>query len=582
MSTSSFQAPITVRTAIDRIFRNEYVLPAIQREFVWHDVQIVRLFDSLMRGYPVSSFLFWKVDKEHVNEFKFYGFLREFHERDMKHNPIVNLTGQEAVTAILDGQQRLTSLYIGLRGTYSAKTKYQRRKNNAAYPKRRLYLNLSKLAPDSEDSNKFDLRFLSDDERKAAAADGYWFPVGDVLKFASLMDIVDYLRNNGLLAERFPQECLTVLYGAICEHKLVNFFEETEQDVEKVLNIFIRVNSAGTVLGYSDILLSIATAQWTKLDAREAIHDLVDSLNRVKGGFGLTKDFVLKSCLVLGDIPDVKFKVTNFNAKNMATIENAWPSIKKALRAAVDLAAAFGFTGATLTANNALIPIAYYLLQRGVPSGYVDSAAFHDDRMAVRSWLLRAILKVGTFGSGTDTLLNAVRRVIRDNPGNFPLDPLETDMAKRGKSLKFEPAEIDGLLELEYGQQLTFPVLALLYPSLDFANIFHEDHIFPRSRFTPARLKAAGVADGDVEEFVACRDQLPNLQLLEGQKNQEKLAKLPAEWMASVPHLKTSAQRLAWDERNFLPVVPADITDFLSFYDARCELLRARLIKLLG
>lgn len=580
MSTSSFQAPITVRTAIDRIFRNEYVLPAIQREFVWHDVQIVRLFDSLMRGYPVSSFLFWKIDKEHVNEFKFYGFLREFHERDMRHNPIVNLTGQEAVTAILDGQQRLTSLYIGLRGTYSSKTKYQRWNNDAAYPKRRLYLNLSTLAPDSEDSNKYDLRFLSDDERKAAATQGFWFAVGDVLKFASLMDIFDYLRTNGLLAERFPQECLTVLYSAICEHKLINFFEETEQDVEKVLNIFIRVNSAGTVLGYSDILLSIATAQWTTLDAREAIHGLVDSLNHTKAAFALTKDFVLKSCLVLGDIPDVKFKVTNFNAKNMDTIEKAWPNIKKALRMAVDLVTRFGFTGATLTANNALIPIAYYLLQRGNPAGYVDAATFHDDRMAVRSWLLRSILKVGTFGSGTDTLLHAARRVIRDNPGDFPSDALEADMAKRGKSLKFEPAEVDGLLDLEYGKQLTFSVLAMLYPSLDFANIFHEDHIFPRSRFTAARLKAAGVADAEVDEFIACRDALPNLQLLEGKPNQEKSAKLPGEWMAS--HLKTSEQRVAWDGRNFLPDVPDQITDFLAFYDARRVLLQARLVKLLA
>lgn len=576
----SFQAPISIRSAIDRIHKNEFVLPAIQREFVWDADQIIRLFDSLMRGYPVGSFLFWKVDKEHCHDFQFYGFLREYHERDSRHNPLVNLTGQEGVTAILDGQQRLTSLYIGLRGTYASRTKWAWRTSDHAYPKRRLYLNLSRPAPESEDGLKYDLRFLTDGERIGAKADGYWFPIGDVLKFSNLFDIINYLREHSLIEDQFPQECLAALYQAVCEKALINYYLEAEQDLEKVLNIFIRVNSAGTVLGYSDILLSIATAQWRNVDAREAIHELVDSLNRTRGGFSVTKDFVLKSCLVLGDISDVKFRVTNFNARNMAAIEAAWPKVTSALRMAVDLAARFGFSGATLSANNVLIPVAYYLLQRGLPAGYIDSAHFHDDRMKVRSWMLRSILKVGTFGSGSDTLLQATRRVIRENPGDFPLAALETEFATRGKSLKFEQPEIEALLDLEYGHRLTFSVLAVLYPSLDFANHFHQDHVFPRSRLTPGKLRSAKVQDSNIDEFVNLRDGLPNLQLLEGTPNQEKQAKLPAEWMAS--HLHTSEQRVAWEGRHYLPPVPDDIGQFGSFYSQRRELLKAKLTAMLA
>ena len=62
--------------------------------------------------------------------------------------------------------------------------------------------------------------------------------------------------------------------------------------VERVLNIFIRLNSGGTVLSYSDLLLSIAVAQWKQVDARAEIHKFVDELNRIGTGFALSQDFV--------------------------------------------------------------------------------------------------------------------------------------------------------------------------------------------------------------------------------------------------------------------------------------------------
>src|SRR5690606_28475965 len=112
----------------------EYVLPAIQREFVWSPAQIERLFDSIMRGYPIGSFLFWNVEREHCRSYKFYEFLNRYHQRDERHNPDADLTGDESVTAILDGQQRLTSLFIGLRGSYAYKTRNKRWSSSQAFP----------------------------------------------------------------------------------------------------------------------------------------------------------------------------------------------------------------------------------------------------------------------------------------------------------------------------------------------------------------------------------------------------------------------------------------------------------------
>ena len=70
----AYEKPITVKEAINSIQNQEYILPAIQREFVWNTKQIELLFDSILRDYPISTFLFWKVKAENVKRFKFYRF----------------------------------------------------------------------------------------------------------------------------------------------------------------------------------------------------------------------------------------------------------------------------------------------------------------------------------------------------------------------------------------------------------------------------------------------------------------------------------------------------------------------------
>ena len=117
----AFQTPITIRQALDSVSRKEYALPAIQREFVWWPYQIERLFDSLMQGYPIGSFLFWKVREEGIRQYKFYDFVLDYHERDRPHCPPYGQSSRTELTAVLDGQQRLTALNIGLRGSYAYK-----------------------------------------------------------------------------------------------------------------------------------------------------------------------------------------------------------------------------------------------------------------------------------------------------------------------------------------------------------------------------------------------------------------------------------------------------------------------------
>ena len=202
-------------------------------------------------------------------------------------------------------------------------------------------------------------------------------------------------------------ETLDRLYRVIHVEPTVAYYEETNQDIEHVLNIFIRRNSGGTVLAYSDLLLSIAVSQWDTLDARKEVHQLVDDLNRIGPGFGLSKDFVLKAGLMLTDIASVGFEVRNFTHANMAVLEQNWSKISETLTATVQLAASFGFDSRSIRANSALLPIAYYLFQRGAPPGFATHGSYDADRKAIRGWLTRSILKAsGIWGSGLRYVAN--------------------------------------------------------------------------------------------------------------------------------------------------------------------------------
>ena len=117
----SFQTPITIKEAIENIENNQYLLPAIQREFVWEHTKIEWLFDSIMRNYPISSFLFWQVEGETKKGYRYYKFINEYRENYKTHNNEISTDGISDFKAILDGQQRLTSIYIGLKGSYGYK-----------------------------------------------------------------------------------------------------------------------------------------------------------------------------------------------------------------------------------------------------------------------------------------------------------------------------------------------------------------------------------------------------------------------------------------------------------------------------
>ncbi len=579
-----YQTGDTIKRTLDEIHRHDLVLPAIQREFVWQPEQICRLFDSLMQGFPFGTFLYWRVAPENSGRFKFFDFVLNYHQRDNPHCPPLPEMPNRQLTAVLDGQQRLTALNIGLRGSIARKLPYKRRNSPGAFPTRRLYLDLL-WQPDEDDEEglKYRFNFLTDEQSSPTEERVCWFPVGQVLSLQNAGPAMTQWLN-----ERLPQEQVTPahetlyeLYQVVHNKHLVAYYEETGQELDKALQIFIRMNDGGTPLSHSDLLLSIAVAQWTDHDARQEIHDLVDELNRIGTGFSFSKDLVLKAGLMLGDIGRVGFKVDNFNRENMYTLESKWEDIKRALTLTVQLVSSLGFTGHSLTAHNAILPIAYYLYAKKPGDAFLAHSSFEEDRNAIREWLIRSLLKSGVWGSGLDTLLTDLRGAIRENEIDaFPVARIREAMARRGRQLIFDDEEVEDLADMRYGDRLTFALLSLLFPFVDLRNQFHVDHIFPASRFTERRLKDACVPDEKVAAFRDGRDRLANLQLLQGAVNAEKGATMPAEWLSDT--YANDGSRHEYEQRYLLGHVPEAIPEFDIFYDARRERLKRRIGQLLG
>lgn len=580
MPAQRMEAPITIREAVSAIRSRDYLLPAIQREFVWTAEKTEALFDSLMRGYPVGSFLFWRVAPESSQRYKFYEFMQEFHAQTKKHLAPFEIAEPKHLTVVLDGQQRLTSLAIGLLGYRADKEKGKWANNPNAYPKRRLYLSLA--APcqsDEEIDREYDFRFLTDAEVQETDNDHHWFLLKKVLDFGGVqgMDmakLLGYIQENKL--NPFGGQALLKLCQVIVQDPVLHYFQEDEQALDRVLNIFIRLNSGGIALSYSDLLLSIATAQW-KSDAREAIYGLVDELNEFGDGFEFDKDFVLKSALVLTDRPSIKFNVENFDKENTQAIEENWnESVSAPLLKAAELAASFGYHGKTLTSSNVLIPIAYYLRQIGSPANFTSHPSFAEDRKLLRKWLVVGLLK-SVFSAKTDTVLGAVRTTLQANVGDgFPFDSLEKTLAAHNVSLKFSEDDLDSLLDAEYGKRNTFSVLAAAYPALNTQFKFHLDHIFPKSGFDRRKLKRADYSDDDIESYSEAFNLLPNLQMLEGVTNQSKLDTPFEDWVKPL-----QADPAAWAVFKNQHMIPETngypMSAFLTFFAARRALLLAKL-----
>ena len=235
----AYQTPITIKEIIQKIQKKKYVLPSIQREFVWQPYQIEQLFDSIMRDYPISTFLFWQIEREKLKDFQLYEFIKDFHEKIARHNKKADLSNDEGVTAILDGQQRLTSIYIGLRGSYSYKMPYYHWDSDHAFPKRKLYLNI--IGKPEDESYEYDFRFLTEDE---ALRPNLQLLQGLVNTEKNDKHLVDFYNNmTSHEQQSFKNHHILPTENNFTIHDFVDFFEQRRSLLKNNLSNILGVDS---------------------------------------------------------------------------------------------------------------------------------------------------------------------------------------------------------------------------------------------------------------------------------------------------------------------------------------------------
>ncbi len=567
--------PIRVSDIIRQINRDIY-LPAIQREFVWGTDRIERLFDSIMSDFPIGSFLYWRLEQKNKDEWPVYEFIREFNSED-PHNSPADMAGiTKDITLVLDGQQRITSLYIGLKGSYRY-FYYRWRKN-------RLYLDLLKH-PKPNDDNPEELTY-GFAFRESAEPDGdlqqLWYPVGRILDFEDAEDAKSDMKSKLADLSEEQKENANKLIGRL--HNRIhttlvgNYYLEKSQDYDKVLQVFVRANSGGQTLEYSDLLLSTATAKWETLDARSEIHDFTDDLNQIGNGYKFGKDFVLKACLYLTEAEKdgklvglpIQYKVKNFTKNNLRTIEKNWDKIKESLATTVRLISRFGFNAKNIVAPLALLPIAYYLRKRGNSSFDVSSKTEDAEaQVEIRKWFVFSTLK-NAFGGSSDTTLGRLRELLTACDANtpFPSAALYTSL---GIEPRLNDAEIERILGHAYHGRYTNLVLSLLYPDRDWKDaVFHEDHIFPQSEFQVRLLKKRGYDEAKVQSYIAKFNVLPNLQLLTDSENLSKNATPFEDWITT--------RDAAFRARHLIPEMPSfGFDSFEKFIEKRGALIVEKL-----
>jgi hypothetical protein len=472
-------------------------LPNIQRPFVWSEEQIERLFDSIMREYPISTLLVWRT-KSRIRRRKFIDNYR----RTLKLTTFYVPEDEKTKLLILDGQQRLQSLYIGLKGSYE---------------KRELYFDVLSGDVVSPEDIRYRFKFL--DSQTAAFP---WVKFKDIVFSREPLysriskSIMEAAGKN--LAEgevnRIEDNIARVLKNFVTDEFVV--YQELDSidspnsyREDDVVEIFIRSNAGGTQLGKSDLLFSLLTSAWE--DADERMEELLDSLNR--SGYQFTRDFVLKTCLsLLGK--GARYEVAKFrDGKTREEIIDKWDAITDAIRDVKDFLYGKTFlrTDNAVPSYLALIPIIYFR--------YHFPKRWNNDR-ELDTYILRTLI-TGAFSGTPDNLIDKCTRRITELQ-EFDIKEIFGVIRADGRSLEVTSETILGQY---YGSKDVHLIFNLWYKDFNYIpsynnNLPQVDHIFPQSLLRNVKDINPETGRRNLLKYKwQDRDQLANLMLLTAQEN---------------------------------------------------------------
>ncbi|KAF5054688.1 hypothetical protein DSECCO2_385550 [anaerobic digester metagenome] len=490
----------TIRKMVSYLNNEEmyggFWLPNIQRPFVWREDQIERLFDSIMREYPISTLLVWRT-KSRIRRRKFIDNYRSTIRLTDFYVP----EDDRAKLLVLDGQQRLQSLFIGLKGSYE---------------KRELYFDVLSGDLVAPEDIRYKFKFL--DAGKAAFP---WVKFKEIVFSNDLSSRIakSIIKSAGrelteVEKERIEDNVARISKQFINEELVVyqelDSIDNTDAYREDdVVEIFIRANSGGTRLGKSDLLFSLLTSSWE--DADERMEELLDDLNRI--GYDFTRDFILKTCLTLLN-KGASYEVGKFrDVQIRQELIDKWEDISSAIRDVKDYLSSKTFirTDRAMPSYLVLIPIIYFRYHYPEKWSTVQN---------IDEYLLRTLLS-GAFSGTPDNLIDRCTRVIAAT-GEFNVPEIFGIIREDGRSLEIVENTLFGQY---YGSKNVHLIFNLWYRQFNYTpayqnNLPQVDHIFPQSLLRKVKKVNPRTGRQDLLRYYQeDRDQIANLMLLTAEEN---------------------------------------------------------------
>ena len=290
-------------------------------------------------------------------------------------------------------------------------------------------------------------------------------------------------------------------------------------------------------------------------------------------------------CAIYRTLSDIHYKVTNFKQQTALQLEKKWDDISECIKEAFRLIKTFGYAQ-FIPSTRAIIPIIYYLYHRKIWDGFSTSVAYREDRRIICSWL-NCVLLHRVFGRSSDATLIRVRKAFTSDiehpiSDSLALFPTEDIKANLGASVAVSDEFLEELLHTQKDDQYAFPILALLFPQLDYKNNdFHKDHMHPSVLIRSADLTE--ISEEDKEYFTNpwWWNSILNLQMLDSNENQSKQDKTLEEWLSieTTQHGKGRDQLM---QRAYIPTnVSLDLSEFKTFLLQRRKLLLSKLREVL-
>lgn len=578
-------ADISIYDAMKKIKDGKYAIPPFQREFVWTKEKIVKLWDSILMGYPISTFLFWKYNYELGGAAKFLLFTSnaKFRAAD---KTIASASGSAIPSkiehGILDGQQRLTSLFLSLFGYFSQLTKNQRKDDNGNPID--IYIDLTESVNAENDDEGFDdvknyeIKFSEKNLRSP------FFKLRDIISdsFRNIdtrtSEIEKRISDLADDAKLHASQLLHLLCARIYDEELIHYQEAIDEESE-ALEMFIRFNNGGKPLTKSDIADATISYYWK--EAPEKFRTVV----KYKGNLDLVepelqgyKNFGLNFIIRLGTMLFEDNVASNLGGRIIKGLKDNWFKVKDSLKQTSNMLKSKGIDVSNYQSRwNVLLPIIYFIYSNP------EATKKENDILA---YLVRATL-LKYFQNGTTAKLTKIKKMMGEH--QYQGKPvLEISLLDEIPELKITEAKINDILESKKGSPLARIALEWVNFSSPMGQSLgmHEDHMQPYSSFN-GLYPPTGVSAEEWNQWKNYRDMLPNLQFFEGQLNKFKSNTELYQFYDSIADGPNGKE--AYEKSYLLFPIQTDsdkelllLQNFGYFFEKRRSIMKERLSILLG